>query len=244
MNSLRSFIGELRDPVRHTKTVGPASLRASLLSSALPALSSDGVGPSGSEAAQVAANGRRDVAVKPDVVEQIGESWRWLAYSRRHDGELRHAGREDHECPASAKRSGRREDTVEVSSRLVGDGLAERVVISGQILLRQAELITDGWIAEVQHVQVGDVDGAHAAQHFERGDTDVKEVAEQLRPRSLLLVGCVPRGSAAWPVVAATAQRRVGARREGMTRRALMPEASGELARRDRGDVIGAERQT
>jgi hypothetical protein len=69
-------------------------------------------------------------------------------------------------------------------------------------------------------------------------------VTEQLCPRSLLLVRRVPCRAAAPPVVSTLAKRRVGVGRERMACRSLMPEASGDLPRRDRRDSVGAERQT
>lgn len=128
--------------------------------------------------------------------------------------------------------------------RLIGESLTRLVVVAGEVSFGHSELIANGRVAEVQYVEVSDVDCAYAAENLEGGDACVEEVSEQLRPGGLLLARRVPARSTALAVVAAAAQRSVGVGRERMAGRALVPEASGELAWRDRGDLVGADRQT
>lgn len=182
--------------------------------------------------------------MQPDVVEQIGETRRWLANPRGGHGPLGHAGGEDHEGPPSREGGRRRQEAVEVERRVVGDRLAGGVVVPHEVVLRDPELVSDRRVAQVQDVEVDDIDGADTFQHLERRDARVDEVAEQLGPRGLLLIGGVPRGLAAAAVVPAIATGRIRVRLERVASGALVPEATGDAPWRDGGDPVDVGRQT
>lgn len=68
----------------------------------------------------------------------------------------------------SGKRRGGREEALELLPSLVSERLAQGVVVIGEVCLRHPELIADGGVAEVQHVELGDFDGSDPTKHLER----------------------------------------------------------------------------
>lgn len=177
-------------------------------------------------------------------MEQLGEARRWLANPRRRYDPLGHPGREDHERSTSRKGSRRCHETVEVARCFVGDCLTDGVVVANEIALRDTELVSDRRVAQVQHVEVGDIDSTHATQDLERRDARIEEVPEQLGPGGLLLIGGVPRRVRAAAVVPAIALRWIRERLERMAGGALVPEATGDPPWRDGGDPVEVGRQT
>lgn len=126
----------------------------------------------------------------------------------------------------------------------VGDCLTRRVVVADEVALRDTELVSDRRIAQVQDVEVRDVDGTDAPQDLERRDALVKEVAEQLGPGGLLLIRGVPRRRAAAAVVPAITLRWISVRLERVASGALVPEATGDAPWRNGGDPVDVGRQT
>ena len=82
-------------------------------------------------------------------------------------------------------------------------------------------------------------DSSDAASELEGVDAVVDEMAEELRPRSLLLAGGVPDTGFALAVVPAWSSGRVGAGGEGMTGRTLVPPVAGEVPSRGGRDRAG-----
>lgn len=177
--------------------------------------------------------------MKSDVPGEIRESGRRLANPRRRHGDLGHPGREDHEGPLTPKRGRGSEQSFKMLSCFVSDRLAQGVVVADEVGLGHIEPVSHGRVAEVEHVKVDDIYGSHAAEHFEGGDAVIEEVAQQLRPSRLLLTRRIPSRSATRLVVPARPLRRVGDRDERVSRRTLVPEATGEPTTGDRRNPVG-----
>ena len=88
-------------------------------------------------------------------------------------------------------------------------------MVAHQVVKVDPERADDRRVGQIEHLQTIHVDRTDAAQHFERIDPFIHEVAKQLRPRGLLPVRGVPDPGAAEAVVSPVAAGRIS---EGLDR--------------------------
>lgn len=142
--------------------------------------------------------------VRRDGPQQVAQSRRRLTNPGRAGGQMRHAGGEDHEGESSGQGCRRSEDRIEAGLR---GGLSYRlgaaIVIADQVGGGDAQLAADVVIGQVQHGQAVDDHLPDTTPYLEGVDAGVGEVAEQLCPRRLLLVGGIPGPRVTTTVVAA-----------------------------------------
>ena len=123
------------------------------------------------------------------------------------------------------------QDSVE--SRITGgrgDGLGEGAVIGHEVVLVDAQMRSCPVVGEIEDLKV-DRDATNAAAHFERVRPFVNEVAKELRPCPLLVVGGVPDTRLAGAVIATGPAGGICAGSKWVAGRALMPIATGQLRR-------------
>ncbi len=67
--------------------------------------------------------------------------------------------------------------------RLIGESLTRLVVVAGEVSFGHSELIANGRVAEVQYVEVSDVDCDYAAENLEGGDACVEAGTRRVRSK-------------------------------------------------------------
>lgn len=181
--------------------------------------------------------------VVADTGQQVSDAGRRLSDLGSFCLNFRHGADEDGEGLAFGQRSRRGEDGIEAISASSGSKfLGDCVVVAGEVVDGDAQVSAHRRAREVQHIEV-DGDAANSAPYFERIDAIGSEVAEQFGPRGLFLIGRVPDAGVAVSVVATCTDSGISARREGESRRSLMPPPTGEPSMRCGGDRVG-EAQT
>jgi hypothetical protein len=174
-----------------------------------------------------------------DHRQKVGEPRRRLADLRSLGLDVGQGANEHGERLTTEERRCRGQYGVEagiVGGR--GDGLGGGVILGEEISFVDTQMGSSPVVCEVEYLE-RDRHSTHAATHLERVDPLIGEVAEELRPRTLLLVRRVPDRRFAGSVVAARSSCRVGAGPELVTCGALVPVGAGQLSPRCGGDRIG-----
>lgn len=205
----------------------------------LPASPSYGVGSGAGDGAVSAADGVGHSFVGADQGKEVSHARWWLSDLGSlgvHLGE----GAGEYGQGLATRQSGRwSQDGIEASvSCSCGEKLGDPVVVGEQIALVDVEMFANRWVGEVEYVEV-DGDASDAAAELERIDAVIDGVPEELGPRGLLLIGGVPDSGFILKVVPARSSGRVGAGREGVACRALVPPAPGQPPSRRGTDGVG-----
>lgn len=190
----------------------------------------DGPGTGFGSGAEVGADSLGDLRVRLDGPESVGQSGRGLPDPRSPGGQLGHAGGE-HDQRGPSRQGGRGgTDGVEAGaySRL-GYCLGAVIVVADKLGWGQAQLGADGLVGQVQHRQALGSHLADTTPDLEGVDASVEEVAEQLCPCCLFLVGGVPRSWATATVVAAVGDGGLSEGKQREPGRALVPKGPAQL---------------
>ena len=129
------------------------------------------------------------------------------------------------ERPLSLERRRRPVDRIEAGlDRELGELLADRQVVSDQLIDRHAKRVSDPLRGEIERDDLC-IDTPDSSTDLEGADPVIEEVAKQLGPCSTFRAGGIPGSRAAGTVISALGLRRVGDRRDRVPRIALVPNA-------------------
>src|SRR5229473_979909 len=198
--------------------------------STLPRLS-DGSTPSSSWTRLISFLSRQEThssaASRSDAAEESAGARRWCRHSGSFCGDLSHGRCENRYGALPFERCRWSEYRIESGvARIVGDFLAARQVIGGQLAFRNIEQLAHASVRQIENSQSFGARSADTPFDFEGRDSSWLVVAEQLSPRSVLARRRIPNAGAAGSVISSRRYGWIGRVRELVSRRDARPELS------------------